>query len=85
MNELNILSANIGNGWVRSRSVNSRKISTIMMKQGIRRFIQMKGGKGLAFRVKESTSVGKSESSDDYQIYITRSCQTAVPAQSERR
>ena len=56
MNELNILSANIGNGWVKSHSVNGRKISTIMMKQGIRRFIQMKGGKG--------------ESSDGYQIYI---------------
>ena len=85
MNELNILSANIGNGGVKSRSENGRKISTIMMKQGIRRFIQMKGGKGLEFRVKENTGVGKGESSDGYQICITRSCQTAVPAQSERR
>ena len=71
MNELNTLSKSIGNGRVKSRSERDRKIGTILRKHGVKRFIQVKGGKGLAFTVKESASVWKGESSDGYQVYVT--------------
>ncbi len=71
LNELSTLSANIGKGRVKSRSERDRKTGTILRKHGVRRFIQVKGGKGLAFTVTESASVGKGESSDGYQVYVT--------------
>ena len=71
LNELSTLSANIGKGRVKSSSERDRKTGTILRKHGVRRFIQVKGGKGLAFTVTESASVGKGASSDGYQVYVT--------------
>ena len=71
MNELNTLSKSIGNGRVKSRSERDRKIGTILRKHGVKRFIQVKGGKGLAFTVTETANVEKGESSDGYQVYVT--------------
>ncbi len=71
VNELDALSASIEKGRVKNRSERDRKIGTILRKHGVRRFLQVKGGKGLAFTVKESASVEKGESSDGYQVYVT--------------
>ena len=60
-----------GNGMVKSRSERDRKISTILRKCGVKLFILVKRRENLAFTVMESASVGKSEASDGYQIYVT--------------
>lgn len=56
---------------VKSRSERDRKISTILRKCGVKLFILVKRRENLAFTVMESASVGKSEASDGYQIYVT--------------
>ena len=71
LNELSALSKSIVNGTVKNRSERGRKIGTILRKHGVRRFIQVKGGKGLAFTVTVSTNAVKGESSGGCQVCVT--------------
>ena len=71
MNDLGTLSKSIDKGRVKSRSERDRRIGTILRKHGVKRFLHVKGGRGLAFTVTESENVGRGRDTDGYQVYVT--------------